>query len=94
MNRITEAQLKHLVSIINRLTGNVDEPYTDRKANIGNYHLSHAYGGVCLHRMVSEGGGIRTVLMGGHVTKRELYDAMLAFIDGIEVGKQLPKEQS
>lgn len=92
MSRITEAQLKHLVSIINRLTGNVDEPYTDRKANIGNYHLSYAYGGVCLHQMVNEGGGIRTVLMDGYVTKRELYDAMSAFIDGLEAGKQLSKE--
>lgn len=92
MNRITEAHLRHLVSIINNLTGNMHEPYTDRKANIGNYHISHAYGGVCLHQMINEDGGIRTVLMGGHVTKRELYDAMSAFIDGIEVGKQLPKD--
>jgi hypothetical protein len=52
--------------------------------NIGNYHLSHAYGGVCLHRMHNDGGGCTAPLIGGHVPKRELAGLLSAFIAGIE----------
>jgi hypothetical protein len=34
--------------------------------------------------MVNEGGGIRTPLVSGHVTKRELYNAMQAYIRGLD----------
>jgi hypothetical protein len=88
MNRITEKQLESLCQYINELTGSPLTPYTRDeqgfRANIGNYHLSYAYGGVCLHRMVNEGGGIRTPLVSGHVTKRELYNAMQAYIRGLD----------
>jgi hypothetical protein len=88
MNRITDKQLQSLCDYINELTGSPLTPYTRDeqgfRANIGNYHLSHAYGGVCLHRMVNEGGGIRTILTSGHVTKRELYNAMQAYIRGLD----------
>jgi hypothetical protein len=87
MQRITDKQLQSLCDYINELTGSPLTPYTRDeqgfRANIGNYHLSYAYGGVCLHRMVNEGGGIRTTLMSGHVTKRELYNAMQAYISGL-----------
>jgi hypothetical protein len=87
MQRITEKQLQALCDYINELTNSPMQPYTRDeqgfRANIGNYHLSHAYGGVCLHRMVNEGGGIRTTLMSGHVTKKELYNAMQAYINGL-----------
>lgn len=88
MNRITEKQLESLCQYINELTGSPLTPYTrdasgQLKANIGNYHLSHAYGGVCLHRMSNESGGIRTPLVPGHVTKRELYNAMQSYIKGL-----------
>jgi hypothetical protein len=53
-------------------------------ANVGHYHISHAYGGVCLHRMSNESGGVTTPLTYGHVPKRELYNAMLAYIAGFE----------
>ena len=68
------------------------EPYTKTwevpnqkyTANIGNYHLSGAYGGYALHRMDTDGGGITDVLRVGHVSKRELYNSMQAFIRGID----------
>lgn len=83
-----EAQLR-----INRLTNSpsapwalaVDDPKSRMRAQIGNYHLSGAYGGVCLHQLVNEGGGVRDVLQCGHVPKRLLYDMMHAFIAGMEV---------
>lgn len=51
-DRITDKQLEALCDRLNKLTRSPLTPYTRTgnsfKANIGNYHLSHAYGGVCL----------------------------------------------
>ena len=92
MDRITNGHLEHLVERLNKLTGQATEPWTKQKdgsykANVGNYHLSGAYGGVCLHQMVNEGGGVTTPLTYGHVPKRELYNALRAFVSGVELGK-------
>jgi len=89
MNRITEKQLDNLCQYLNELTNSPLEPYSrdengQCRANIGNYHISHAYGGVCLHRVCNEGGGVSTPLIHGHVPKRELYNAMQAFIKGLD----------
>jgi len=65
------------VSYIKQLDGSFD-------TQIGNFHLSHAYGGVCLHRMVNEGGGVTDIFGCGHVTKRDLANRMQAFIKGLE----------
>ena len=88
MNRITNKDLEAVVGRINRVLGTPQEPWTriDNRAvaNIGNYHISGAYGGVSLHRMVNEGGGVQDVFSSGHGTKRELYEKMHAFLAGIE----------
>lgn len=89
MERITEKHLEAVVARINRTLNAPAASYTRLSdgalvANIGNYHLSHAYGGVSLHRMVSEGGGVSDVLGIGHVPKRDLYHAMHAFLRGID----------
>lgn len=94
MNRITKRNLEYLVERINVETGSPLEPWTKRadgtlKANIGNYHLSGAYGGYCLHRMLNDGGGVTTPLVSGHVPKRELYNRMRSFLDGIVAGKRV-----
>ena len=88
-NRITIARLRQQCDRLNRLTGNPTEPYirdADGRlvAQIGNYHLSRAYGGVALHQMVSDGGAIRDVLNTGHCPNRELHGRILAFIEGME----------
>jgi hypothetical protein len=88
MQRITETHLQAKIDRLNRITGSPAEPYTDGKANIGNYHLSHAYGGVCLHRMHNSGGGVSSPLSTGHVSKRELAGLLSAFIAGIESTKE------
>jgi len=92
MQRITDKQLDALAVAINRETGSPETPYTRTadgvRANVGNYHISHAYGGVCLHRMSNEAGGVTTPLSYGHVTKRELYNAMHAYLAGLRDAKR------
>jgi len=82
-NRVTEKQLQAIVDRINRITNSPAAPYIDGKAQIGNYHLSHAYGGVSLHRMHNESGGVSSPLSIGHVPKRELANLMWAYISGL-----------
>ena len=89
MQRITDKQLDSLCDYLNKLTDSPTE-YGGRqadgsfKSNVGHYTISHAYGGVCLHRIANEGGGVTTPLIHGHVPKRELYNAMQAFIKGLD----------
>ena len=85
--RITDKDLDKLCDRINELTESPMRPWGDGEANIGNFHIAHAYGGVRLHRMYNKGGGITTPLGGGYVTKRELYDRLHAYILGMEAAK-------
>ena len=92
-DRISVKQLERLVDEINRVTGSPAEPWTKQpdghfKANIGNYHLSGAYGGYCLHRMYNDGGGVTTPLVSGHVPKRDLYWKMHAFLSGLRAANE------
>lgn len=87
MNRVTEKHLQAIVDRLNRITGSPMEPYIDGKVQVGNYHLSHAYGGVCLHHMHNESGGVSSPLSTGHISKRELAGLLHAFIAGIESKK-------
>lgn len=94
-NRVTKANLEAVVARINRQTGSPIEAYTkgaDGKyvCNLGNYHLDWAYGGVSLHRMDNESGGVRDVLGIGHVSKATLYSAMFAFIAGLDARDGVP----
>ncbi len=85
MQRVTEKQLKSLIDHLNKITGNNPDQYSDGSANIGNYHLSCAYGGYALHQMTNEHGGVRLVVTGGHVPKRELFNLIHAYINGIDI---------
>ena len=91
MERITEKNLQAMVDRLNRLTNSPLEPYAkvgDKYiAQIGNYHLSHAYGGVSLERMSNDGGGVTQPFGCGHVSKRDLYNRMQAFLSGLDAGK-------
>lgn len=93
MGRITEKMLKARVEWLNEMTNNPTESYVRNgegrlKAQIGNYHISGAYGGVCLHQMVTDGGGVRDVFSCGHIPKRELFDRICAFMDGIRTANE------
>lgn len=92
MPQVSITQLRAVADRLNRLTGSPLQAYVknaDGKhiAQIGNYHISQAYGGVCLHRMHNEGGGVSSPLSTGHVPKRELLSLMFAYIAGIEAGR-------
>ena len=87
--RTTVKTLEAICKRINEAKGAPLTPYTKQAdgkfiANVGNYHLSGAYGGYCLHLMENQGGGISTPLVSGHVPKRELELAMRSFLSGIE----------
>ncbi len=85
--RITQKNLDKLCDTINKVTNSPMTPYTridgKTKANLGNYHISSAYGGVCLQRMSNESGGVSTVINLGYTTKRNLYDLMNAYLKGL-----------
>jgi len=86
--QITKKHLEVAVDRINRLTNSPLE-YCNHDsgkfcANIGNYHLDWAYGGVQLCRVCSEGGGVSQPLGGGFNSKREMYYLLHAYIRGLE----------
>lgn len=94
MERITNKMLENKIDYLNEITSSPKEPWSKNKsgkliANIDNYHISGAYGGVCVHRMANEGGGVTTPIVYGHVPKRELYNALCSYINGIEFGKKI-----
>jgi hypothetical protein len=93
MERVTQKQLENLATWINELTGSPLESWSrdDQgrlKSNIGNHHIHYAYGGVCLHRVMNESGGVSTPVVYGHVPKRELFNLMHAYIRGLSAQKE------
>ncbi len=91
MGQITKAHLEYKVRRLNKMTGNPVEPWGSKdgklRANIGNYHLCWAYGGVDLHQMDNQGGGVNTPLSCGCTTKRDLANRIDAFISGVREGQ-------
>lgn len=84
-----------LVDRLNREVGAEPKPYRDateaEKAagfhgvgNIGTYYVEGAYGGHKLVQITNYSGGVRDVLGTGYVSKRELYRAIGAYLDGID----------
>lgn len=93
MQRITEKMLQARIDYLNQITGNPATPYTRApgermKANIGNYHLSSAYGGVNLNQMHNDGGGVTCPLGSYHRPKGELMRELDAFIAGFELARK------
>jgi hypothetical protein len=95
-NRITDKQLQAVCDRINKIFGlplTAYKPYDATvgraQPNAGVYHLSHAYGGVALHRMSEREGcsGVNDVFSRGHMPKRELYELMHAFLRGVDTVK-------
>ena len=87
--RITDKQLDALCAHLNTITNSPTAPWANGRANVDNYHISHAYGGVCLHRHVNASGGITCPLSNGHGTKRELYNEMHAYIKGLLAAQEV-----
>lgn len=91
--QITIGMLKDKIEYLNQLTNSPLTPYSRvdnmNIANIGNFHLYQAYGAFGLHRMVNEGGGITDRHIYGLHTKRELFERLNSFINGIDFNKGL-----
>lgn len=77
--RITQKDLEAKVARLNRIAG-IDNPGYDVK---GCYVLYCAYGGVDLHRYVGKHGGISSVFSLGCMSKRELYQLISAYENGL-----------
>lgn len=93
MDRITVKHLRGLCNTLNKITGNPLEAYgrdaTGKfKANIGAHYIDGAYGGWELHQICTEGGGVNCPLSTGHCSARELYNAMHAYLRGLEDGRK------
>lgn len=90
-NIITVKNMQAVVDRINKATNSPSTQYSTTvpgAANIGNYHLSSAYSGYALYRVVNTGGGILDVSNSGYMSKRSLYDLMHAYLAGYEAGKE------
>jgi len=87
MERTTQKQLEFLCKRINTARQTPAKPYEridgSLVGQIGNYHISGAYGGVSLHQTMTTGGGVRDVFGCGYVTKRDLYNRMSAYLAGV-----------
>jgi len=89
MNRITRKQLEARISTLNEMLGNNPEPYTRQEdgkfiANIGTLYISGAYGGYCVNRIGTDCGGVTTPIWEGHISAREAYDQICAFMRGLD----------
>jgi len=84
MDRITQRYLNSLCERINSAQKTPAKPYEriDDKliGQVGNYHISGAYGGWCLYQIANVSGGVRDVFSCGHITKRDLYNRMRAYL--------------
>ena len=89
--RITKGQLDRVVTILNEVTGNPVEPYKfsdehgHHKAQPGNFHIDHCYGGYQLVQMCNEGGGIRTI-MPFRGTKSDCYNVVYSMLNILNWG--------
>lgn len=91
MSRITKQMLKSRVDALNHLLERPATPYTKTEAgisaNVGNFHLSQAYGGYCVHEMHNHSGGVTAPIWQGHIPARDAFDRLCAFIAGIQYSK-------
>lgn len=94
-SRVTESELEAVCGRINKALNRPLQPWIwdetpvrKIKAQIGNFHLSGAYGGYALHEMQTEGGGVRDVFGVGHVSKRELAGRMRGMLEGISAARE------
>ena len=89
--RTTRVRLENMVTSINKMLGLPETQYTKKGSeyipNIGNLHIDGAYGGVGLHQMYNDGGGIEAIKH-GYGTKPE----MDIFLQGMVAALRLTNE--
>lgn len=91
MQRITKKQLQARIETINSILNRPVTPYSQVEgkltANIGNFSISQAYGGFGVHLMTNESGGVSTPIWNGHISARDAYERISAFISGLQFSK-------
>ena len=95
--RVTKKMLKNKVNELNKITGSPVDYYRIDKSpgdifqvkhtNKNHFCLAGAYGGYQLQRVCNSGGGVNSFFNTGYTSKKELYNLISAFIDGIELQK-------
>jgi hypothetical protein len=89
----TKTKLKALVDRLNELTGSPMQTYAPPNGQgthvpqVGNWHISQAYGGYCVARIVTESGGCSQPIWEGHVPARLACLQTIAFLKGLEFRK-------
>jgi hypothetical protein len=91
MNRITKKLLQARIDTINSILSLPATPYTlhedgTRSVNQGVFILTQAYGGYGVGKM-SEEGGTWSAIWNGHITARDAYERLSAFIAGLTFTK-------
>ena len=90
MTRTSSKDIQRLVDLLNKLTDSPAEPWAGQgatfKANVGCFHIEHAYGAPRLVRMVTEGGGERDI--SPRLPNGELARWINAYIAGFETAKR------
>ena len=91
MQRITKKELQARLDTINSVLGNPLTPYAlsddgTRTVNEGVFILTMAYGGYGVGRMSDE-GGVWSVIWNGHISARDAYERISAFIAGIQFSR-------
>ena len=77
--RITQKDLEAKVARLNRIAGFESPKYS----TVGAYVLDYAYGGVKLEKWCNDHGAVHDIFNQGFMTKRELYNLMSAYENGI-----------
>jgi len=88
--RITKGQIESRIKELNHILKRPCDPWTrsdgENVANVGNFHLSQAYGGYELQEMSNDRGAVYYTFRSGHIPARDLYNRINALIEGISLG--------
>ena len=90
--RITRKFLEAKVAYLNQYLGQSTEAWTKQadgryRANVGTYVLDHnsIYGGYCLNRICTEGGGQSHAISSKRVPASQMADLISAFLEGMRL---------
>ena len=88
--RISIKQLEALVTTLNQFTGSSkvysikNDETGKHEIQVSHFHLNGAYGGWQLVRTMNNGGGITVITNGDYETKKDLFNSIHNYINGIE----------
>jgi len=95
--RVRQSDLEQQLVVLNRITNSPMLPY-DKESKVwqgGNYHLSYAYGGVCVHQICRTGSSaVKEPIFHGHRPKREAYSLIEAYINGVSDNQTLAERNT